>query len=145
MTRSGRRLDARAREHRTPLDELARAGPGVPGAALGLVGLELQQVPAERHFETGEGGLDAVGGMPERCLAATGGGRLRLSPAPALEQAAEGERRRLAGAQLHDQPPRGQLAGRVADEDVRPGACSRSGAGKAGTSATCRLRQAYAS
>ena len=51
-------------------------------------------------------------------------------PPPALEQAAEGERRRLTGAQLDDQPPCGQLAGRVADEDVRPGARSAPRAAK---------------
>ena len=80
-------MDASAGEDRPPLDELAGAGPGVPGAALGLVGLELEQVAAERDLEPCERRLDAVCGVPERRLATSGGRRLRLPPAPALEQA----------------------------------------------------------
>ena len=45
-----RRMDSRAIEHRLPLDELGCPGLAVPGAALGLVGLELQQVTTERIF-----------------------------------------------------------------------------------------------
>src|SRR4249919_1798216 len=66
------RLDAGARQHRLPLDELTRAGTGVPGAALGLVGLELEQVSAQRHLQPGKRGLDPVGRVAERSLATAG-------------------------------------------------------------------------
>ena len=41
----------------------------VPGAALGAVGLELEQVAPERLLEPGQRGLGAVGRAPERGLA----------------------------------------------------------------------------
>ena len=79
MTRSGEACTPARVEHRPPLDELARARACVPGAALGLVGLELEQVAAERQLESRECGLDAVGGVAERRLAAAGRRRLRLA------------------------------------------------------------------
>ena len=80
-------VHAGARQHRPPLDELPRAGPRVPGATLGLLGLELEQVAAERRLEPGERRLDPVGGMAERRLAAAGGRGPRLARGPSARAA----------------------------------------------------------
>ena len=71
MTRSGHACTP-ARQDGLPLDELAGARPEVPGAAFRLVGLELEQVAAERPLEAGQHRLDAVGRVPQRRLAPAG-------------------------------------------------------------------------
>jgi hypothetical protein len=108
------------REDCLPLDELAGARTGVPGAAFGLIGLELEEVTAEWDVEPGERGLDAVGGVPECSLPPARRRRLGLSPPPALEQPAERQRSGLARTELADQTPCRQLARRVPDQDVGP-------------------------
>ena len=51
--RDAYRRDAHARavEHVLPVAQLAGAGLAVPRAPLGLIGLELEQVPAERPLQ----------------------------------------------------------------------------------------------
>ena len=137
------RMDAGAVENRAPLDELSCPRPAIPRAAFCAFRLELEQVPRERCLEACERGLDAVGGVPQGCLARAGCRWQCLTAIPPLEQPAERERGDLAGAELGDQPTRRQLAPRMQNEDIGP-ACSRSGAGKAGTSAPGQLRQACA-
>ena len=61
---------AGAGQDRLPVDELRRARLAVPRPPLGLVGLELEQVAAERRLEAGERGLDTVRCPPQRCLRA---------------------------------------------------------------------------
>ena len=115
-----RRMDSRAAEHRLPRHQLGGAGTAVPRAALGALGLELEQVAVERLLEPGQRRLDPVGGVAESCFPAARGRRLRLAARPPLEQPAERERRRLARRQLEDQPPRRRLLRRVIGEDVGP-------------------------
>src|SRR5215203_5136060 len=114
--------DAHARpcEHRAPVQELGDARLSVPGAALGMLGLELEKVARERALQAGECRLRSLGRAAERRLAPPGGARLRLSPTPALQQPAEGERRDLARRQLRDEACRGVLLGGVFGEDVGP-------------------------
>jgi hypothetical protein len=109
----GARAHACPVEHVTPLDELPRSRPAVPRPALGPLRLELEQVPRERLLETGDRRLDPVCRAPERRLASARGRRYGVSPPPALEEAAKGERRRLTRAELRDEPCRGKLARRV--------------------------------
>jgi hypothetical protein len=103
-----------------PLEHLGRAGPAVPGAALRLLRLELEQVTVEWALEPGERRLDAVGRVAESCLAPAGGRGRRVAAGPALEQPAEGEGRCLARAELVDQLAPGRLVGRLLREHVRP-------------------------
>jgi hypothetical protein len=103
-----------------PLHELARSGTRVPGPALGALRLELEQVLRQRPLEAGERGLDTVGGSPQGCLSPTWCCRDCVSPPPALEQPAEGERRRLAGTELGDEAPGGELGRGVAFDDWGP-------------------------
>src|SRR5205814_9229404 len=112
--------DARARQDRLPLEQLAGAGTAVPGASLRAVGLQLEQVAVERTVEPGERRLGPVCGMPERGLTPAGGGGIRIPAGPALEQPAEGERSRLAGAELAHEPPRSRPLGRVVFQHVGP-------------------------
>src|SRR5207247_9476695 len=74
----------------------------------------------ERVLEPGEGRLGAVRRVPERRLAAAGRPRLRLAAGPALEQAAERERRRLACAELADEPLGRRVLHGVLHQDLRP-------------------------
>ena len=90
------------------------------------MGLELEQVAVERMLETRERGLDTVGGMSKRSLAPARRGRERVAARPALEQAAEGERRGLARSELADQPPRGDPLRRVILQHVGPAGLSGS-------------------
>src|SRR5882724_10835455 len=113
-------VHAGAVEDRLPLQQLGGAGGAVPGAALGVVGLELEQVAPERALQPGERSLDAIGRAAQRRLALARGRRLRFATRPALEQPAEREGARLAGAELPDQPPPGLLHGRVVLEHVGP-------------------------
>ena len=103
-----------------PLHELPRSGTGVPRPSLGTLGLELEQVLRKRPLESGERGLDAVGGSPQRRFARTGGRGDCVSPPPALEQPAERERRGLAGTELGDEAPGGELGRGVAFDDWGP-------------------------
>ena len=103
-----------------PLHELARSRARVPRLSLGALGLELEQVLRERPLEACEGGLDAVRGSPQRRFARTGGRGDCVSPPPALEQPAEGERRGLAGTELGDETPSSELCRRVAFDDWGP-------------------------
>src|SRR5215208_1584710 len=107
-------------EHRAPVEELRRARLSIPGAALGMFRLELEQVARERTLEPGQGRLGPLGRPPERRLTAPDRRRLGLSPPPPLEQPAERERRNLAGRELGDQPCRGVLVGGVLRQNVRP-------------------------
>ena len=59
------RSHARPVEHRLPLDELRGTRAAVPGATLGPLRLELEQVALQRLLEAGERGLDTVGRVPE--------------------------------------------------------------------------------
>ena len=103
-----------------PLQELAGARPAVPGAAFGSVGLQFEQITVERPLETGQGGLGAVGCVPQRRVARTRGGGPGVAAPPALEQPAVGERRRLARPELSHEPSgRGPLRSMVL-EDVGP-------------------------
>ena len=111
---------ARAIEHRPPLDELGGAGAEVPRPSFGALGLELEEILRQRPLEPCECGLDAIRCAMKRCLARTGRRRNRVSPPPALEQPAERERGRLAGAELRDEPAGGQLARGVALDDGLP-------------------------
>src|SRR5262245_46011111 len=130
----GTGADTCALQDRRPLEQLAGAGAAVPRPALRPVGLELEQVAVERTIEARQRRLRAVGRVSERRLAAAGCGRVGISAGPALEQAAEGERCGLAGAQLAHEPTCGRpLAGMVL-EDVRPAGLS--GAQGAHTSTT---------
>ena len=109
-----------ALEHRPPVDELGVARLAEPRPPLRLVGLQLEEVAAERAFEPCERSLGAVGCPPESRLTPARRRGLRLAARPTLEQAAEGERARFAGAELPDQPPRGLLLGSVVLEHVCP-------------------------
>src|SRR6185503_2434660 len=117
-----RGVHPRPLEDAGPLEQLRRAGGAVPGAALGALGLELQQITAERALQAGQGRLRAVGRAVERGLPASGCRGRRVAAGPALEQPAEGERSDLARAELPDQALRGVDVRRASDEDVRPGA-----------------------
>ena len=112
-TRCGGDLHAGAVEHRLPVDELRAARLAEPRPALGRVGLELEQVAAERPLEPGERRLDAVGGAAERRLATAGRARVGVAPRPPLEQPAERERRDLdapAAARSAGAPSRSSTA-----------------------------------
>ena len=113
-------LHAGAVENRLPVDELGATRLAEPGAPLGRVGLQLDQIAAERLLEAGECRLDTVGRMAERCLPAAGRARLGFTPRPPLEQAAEGERRDLEGEQLRDQLARGLVLDRMLGDDRGP-------------------------
>src|SRR5262249_2223300 len=113
-------VDAGAVQDRLPLEQLRRARGAVPGAAFCVVGFQLEQVAAERHLQTRERGLRAVGRTSQCRLAPPRCGGLRFPPRPPLEQAAEGKRARLTGAELPDEPPRGFLLRRVVLQHVRP-------------------------
>ena len=95
-------------------------GPAYHAPALEHLRLELDQVPLQRLLEPGERRLDPLGRAAQRRLALAGGRRLRVAARPALEQAAEGERRDLAGPQLRDQPLRGRGLGCAFLEHVGP-------------------------
>src|SRR5207245_11450050 len=103
-----------------PRNELSRAGLPVPGTALRVLGLELEQVTRERGLEPGEGRLCALGRAAERRHPAARRRGHRIAPSPALEQAAEGKCRDLAGAQLLDQLRGGGGFRCMLGEDVRP-------------------------
>ena len=109
-----------AGEHRLPVDQLGRARLAVPGAPLGLLRLELEQVAAERPVEARDRGLRAVGGPAERCLAPPGRAGIGFTARPALEQPAEGERRDLAGAELRDQVADGCVVDAVLGQRLAP-------------------------
>src|SRR5262245_60844767 len=105
------RVHTGAVEDRAPFDELPRSRPEVPRPPLRPLRLQLDEVARERLLEARQRRLDAVCGAPEGRLALARGRRLRLSPPPALEQAAERERGHLAGAELGDEA-RGRLLAR---------------------------------
>src|SRR5918912_1889785 len=114
------RVDAGAVEDRLPLEQLGSPGGAVPRTSLRMVGFQLEQVPPERRLEPGQRRLGPVGRMPERRLPPPRRRGLRLAARPPLEQPAERERRRLARAELADEPPRGRVLGREFLEHVRP-------------------------
>jgi hypothetical protein len=89
-------------QDRLPVQELRVRRLGVPRSALRTIRLELDEVAGERLLEPRQRGLDALRGALERRLAPPGRARLGLAARPALEQAAERERGRLAGAELAD-------------------------------------------
>ena len=108
-------------ENRTPLDELARSGPGVPRATFSQLGLELEQVLRERLLETGERGLDAIGCASQGGLPGARSRRNGISPPPSLEEPAERERGSLACAAAARQTTRGELARGIASmTDCQP-------------------------
>ncbi len=72
--------DARSREHGPPVDKLGVAGLAEPRPAFCQAGLELEQVPTERSFETRERRLNAIGRVPERGRAPVGRRRVGLAP-----------------------------------------------------------------
>jgi hypothetical protein len=113
-------VHAGAVQHRLPVDELGGAGAAVPGTSFERFRLELDQVALERFLEPRQRGLDPLGGTPERRRAPSRRRRLRVAASPALEQAAERERRDLAGAQLRDQPTGGRLLGGALVEQLGP-------------------------
>ena len=101
-------------------------GPAVPRAALGPVGLELEQVADERRLEPGERRLDAVGRVAERRLA-----RARPSPGSASPRPQRSSSRQKASAAASharscaDEPPRRAPASPpFALEHVRPSPAS---------------------
>lgn len=96
----GAGVNTRTKKHRPPFDELSRARPAVPRAALGAIGLELMEIGPQRAFEARKRRLDAIGGVPERRPTRACGRRHGITTIPALEQAAEGDRRSLARLQL---------------------------------------------
>src|SRR5947209_831359 len=87
-------------EDRLPVEQLRRARPSVPRPPFHRVGLQLEQVAIERPLQARERSLDAVGGTAQRRLPSAGRRRLRLPARPLLEQPAERERGRFAGAEL---------------------------------------------
>jgi len=86
-----RAAHARAMEYGRPLDQLRRAWGAVPRAALGALGLQLEQVAAQRPLEARERRLRALGGTTQRRLPPARSRRSRVAPAPALQQSAESE------------------------------------------------------
>src|SRR5215212_2056130 len=107
-------------QDRLPFEQLRGAGSAVPGASFSVVGLQLEQITAERAFESAERRLDAVCRTSQRRLASPGRGRFWLTAGPALEETAKRKRAGLAGAKLPDEPPGGLLLGRVVLEHVGP-------------------------
>jgi hypothetical protein len=113
-------LDAGASQDRLPLEQFAGARAPVPRAAFRPVRLQLEQVPVERVVETGQRSLGPVGRVPQSRFAGTGRRWVRVAAGPTFEQPAEGEGRRLAGAELADEPACRRPFGRVVFEDVGP-------------------------
>ena len=82
------------------------------------VGLELDEVAAERQLETGQGCLDAIGRTAQRGLTVAGRRRIGLAARPALEQPAEREGRDFERDELGDQAPPGDaVTGMLGDQD----------------------------
>ena len=96
-------------EHRRPVDELGAARLAEPGAALGQVGFELEQVAPERLLEPRQRGLDPVGGPAKSCLAPARRARVGVAPRPPFEEPAEREGGDLDREQLSDETARGRV------------------------------------
>jgi hypothetical protein len=100
------RTDARTLQDGLPFEQLPCAGSAIPGAAFGTVGFELEEITVERMVEPRQRGLRAIGRMPQRRVTRARRRGIGISARPALQQAAEGERRSFAGAELAHEPAR---------------------------------------
>ena len=111
-------MDAGTIEHGRHSTSSPAPGSEVPRASLGALGLELEQVPGQRarglRSRSRCGRLRA--GTPLRVRPES---PARLAAIPALEQAAERERRSLACTELGRQPPRREI-GRSVLRGARP-------------------------
>src|SRR6186997_2221456 len=116
----GRGTDSGPAQDRLPLHDLPGPWLAVPGAALGLVGLELDEEAPQRPLQPGERGLRSLGRPPERGFPLGCGARLRLSLRPALEQAAKCKRRDLARGQRTDEPVGGRVGHAIGAHEARP-------------------------
>src|SRR5262249_48758468 len=120
-----RSVEARALEHRSPVDQLRRSRLAEPGPPFGDVCLELEEVLRERLLEPGERDLDALRGRVESGTAPARGRRIRVAAAPPLEQPAKRERRDLDRDELRDEAVRRRVVDAVARDDGGPlGTCA---------------------
>src|SRR4029078_2183915 len=84
----GRGTDSGPAQDRLPLHNLPGPGLAVPGAALGLGGLELDEKAPQRPLQSGECGLRPLGRAAKSGFSLRGGARPRLSLRPAPQHAA---------------------------------------------------------
>src|SRR5206468_5120289 len=105
---------------RLPLDQLGASRLPVPRPPLGVVGLKLEQVPAQRMLQSEQRRLRPFSGPPQGRLARPWGRGRRLAAGPALQQTTEGKRGNLARPQLRDEALRSRLLRGVVDQEVGP-------------------------
>ena len=122
---SGRRGRRRDRGSGATRRALRRPGPPYQERPSARSGSSSSRYRESGALEARKRRLDAVGRVPERRLACTRGRGHGLAAVPALEQAAERERRRLARAQLLRQAARRPIGGRVLADHLAPAGLRR--------------------
>ena len=116
----GRGTDSGPAQDRLPLHNLPGPGLAVPGAAFGLVGLELDEKAPQRPLQSGECGLRPLGRAAKSGFSLRGGARLGLSLRPALQQAAERKRGDLARSQRTNESLGCRFGHAVGAHEARP-------------------------